>query len=135
MALDKQNDNIAYLSGRLFAIFEQVQRAALGKGVNATIRDRFYDSASTRPNTVMGPLFRLSNHHLSKLYKEIPGLAVFFDKLLNEITELITAKGKAFPATFSLDEQSLFAVGYYHQKVYTYNKKEDADNPTEETEQ
>ena len=135
MALDKQNDNIAYLSGRLFAIFEQVQRATLGKGVNATIRDRFYDSASTRPNTVMGPLFRLSNHHLSKLYKETPGLAVFFDKLLSEITELITAKGKAFPATFSLDEQSLFAVGYYHQKVYTYNKKEDANNPTEETEQ
>lgn len=137
MALDKQNDNIAYLSGRLFAVFEQVQRAALGKGVNATIRDRFYDSASTRPNTVMGPLFRLSNHHLSKLYKEKPGLAVFFDKLLNEITELITTKEKAFPATFSLDEQSLFAVGYYHQKVYTYNynKKEDADNPTEEIEQ
>ena len=135
MALDKQNDNIAYLSGRLFAVFEQVQRAALGKGVNATIRDRFYDSASTRPNTVMGPLFRLSNHHLSKLYKDMPGLAVFFDKLLNEITELITTKEKAFPATFSLDEQSLFAVGYYHQKVYTYNKKEDADNPTEEIEQ
>lgn len=135
MALDKQNDNIAYLAGRLFAVFEQVQRAALGKGVNATIRDRFYDSASTRPNTVMGPLFRLSNHHLSKLYKDMPGLAVFFDKLLNEITELITTKEKAFPATFSLDEQSLFAVGYYHQKVYTYNKKEDSDNPTEEIEQ
>lgn len=135
MALDKQNDNIAYLAGRLFAVFEQVQRAALGKGVNATIRDRFYDSASTRPNTVMGPLFRLSNHHLSKLYKDMPGLAVFFDKLLNEITELIITKEKAFPATFSLDEQSLFAVGYYHQKVYTYNKKEDADNPTEEIEQ
>ena len=135
MALDKQNDNIAYLSGRLFAVFEQVQRAALGKGVNATIRDRFYDSASTRPNTVMGPLFRLSNHHLSKLYKEKPGLAVFFDKLLNEITELITTKEKAFPATFSLDEQSLFAVAYHHQKVDIYKKKEDTDNPTEEIEQ
>ena len=134
MALDKQNDNIAYLSGRLFAVFEQVQRAALGKGVNATILDRFYDSASTRPNTVMGPLFRLYNHHLSKLYKEKPGLAVFFDKLLDEITELITTKEKAFPATFSLDEQSLFAVAYHHQKVDTY-KKEKTTNPTEDTEQ
>ena len=82
----------------------------------------------------MGPLFRLSNHHLSKLYKETPGLAVFFDKLLSEITELITAKGKAFPATFSLDEQSLFGVGYYHQKVDTY-RKEETTNPTDETEQ
>ena len=136
MALDKQNDNIAYLAGRLFAVFEQVQRAALGKGVNATILDRFYDSASTRPNTVMGPLFRLYNHHLNKLYKEKPGLAVFFDKLLDEITELITTKEKAFPATFSLDEQSLFAVAYHHQKVDIYKKKEeDTDNPTEEIEQ
>ena len=134
MALDKQNDNIAYLSGRLFAVFEQVQRAALGKRVNATIRDRFYDSASTRPNTVMGPLFRLYNHHMNKLYKEKPGLAVFFDKLLDEITELITTKEKAFPATFSLDEQSLFAVAYHHQKVDTY-KKEETTNPTEDTEQ
>ena len=38
------------------------------------------------------------------------------------------------------DERDVYkrqAVGYYHQKVYTYNynKKEDADNPTEEIEQ
>ena len=134
MALDKQNDNIAYLSGRLFAVFEQVQRAALGKGVNATIRDRFYASASTRPNMVMGRLIALSNHHLSKLRKEKPGLAVNLEKLLGEIFALIPAEAPTFPATFSLDEQSLFAVGYYHQKVDTY-RKEETDNPTEETNQ
>ncbi|MDD6927764.1 MAG: type I-C CRISPR-associated protein Cas8c/Csd1 [Bacteroidales bacterium] len=134
MALDKQNDNIAYLAGRLFAVLEQIQQASLGKGVNATIRDRFYASASTRPNMVMGRLIALSNHHLSKLRKEKPGLAVNLEKLLGEIFALIPAEASTFPATFSLDEQSLFAVGYYHQKVYTYKKK-DADNPTEEIEQ
>ncbi|MDD7317083.1 MAG: type I-C CRISPR-associated protein Cas8c/Csd1 [Prevotellaceae bacterium] len=135
MALDKQNDNIAYLAGRLFAVLEQIQQASLGKGVNATIRDRFYASASTRPNMVMGRLIALSNHHLSKLRKEKPGLAVTFEKLLGEIFSLIPAEDPTFPATFSLDEQSLFAVGYYHQKVDSYKKKEDTDNPTEETEQ
>ena len=135
MALDKQNDNIAYLAGRLFAVLEQIQQASLGKGVNATIRDRFYASASTRPNMVMGRLIALSNHHLSKLRKEKPGLAVTFEKLLGEIFALIPAEVPTFPATFSLDEQSLFAVGYYHQKVDSYKKKEDTDNPTEETEQ
>ena len=135
MALDKQNDNIAYLAGRLFAVLEQIQQASLGKGVNATIRDRFYASASTRPNMVMGRLIALSNHHLSKLRKEKPGLAVTFEKLLGEIFSLIPAEVPTFPATFSLDEQSLFAVGYYHQKVNSYKKKEDTDNPTEETEQ
>ena len=135
MALDKQNDNIAYLAGRLFAVLEQIQQASLGKGVNATIRDRFYASASTRPNMVMGRLISLSNHHLSKLRKEKPGLAVTLEKLLGEIFSLIPAEVPTFPATFSLDEQSLFAVGYYHQKVDSYKKKEDTDNPTEETEQ
>lgn len=134
MALDKQNDNIAYLSGRLFAVLEQIQQASLGKGVNATIRDRFYASASTRPNMVMGRLIALSNHHLSKLRKEKPGLAVNLEKLLGEIFALIPAEAPTFPATFSLDEQSLFAVGYYHQKVDTY-RKEETTNPTEETEQ
>ncbi len=134
MALDKQNDNIAYLAGRLFAVLEQIQQASLGKGVNATIRDRFYASASTRPNMVMGRLIALSNHHLSKLRKEKPGLAVNLEKLLGEIFALIPAEAPTFPATFSLDEQSLFAVGYYHQKVDTY-KKEETTNPTEETEQ
>lgn len=134
MALDKQNDNIAYLAGRLFAVLEQIQQASLGKGVNATIRDRFYASASTRPNMVMGRLIALSNHHLSKLRKEKPGLAVNLEKLLGEIFALIPAEASTFPATFSLDEQSLFAVGYYHQKVDTY-RKEETDNPTEETNQ
>ena len=134
MALDKQNDNIAYLAGRLFAVLEQIQQASLGKGVNATIRDRFYASASTRPNMVMGRLIALSNHHLSKLRKEKPGLAVNLEKLLGEIFALIPAEAPTFPATFSLDEQSLFAVGYYHQKVDTY-KKEETTTPTEETEQ
>lgn len=134
MALAKQNDNIAYLAGRLFAVLEQIQQASLGKGVNATIRDRFYASASTRPNMVMGRLIALSNHHLSKLRKEKPGLAVNLEKLLGEIFALIPAEAPTFPATFSLDEQSLFAVGYYHQKVDTY-RKEETDNPTEETNQ
>lgn len=134
MALEKQNDNIAYLAGRLFAVLEQIQQASLGKGVNATIRDRFYASASTRPNMVMGRLIALSNHHLSKLRKEKPGLAVNLEKLLGEIFALIPAEAPTFPATFSLDEQSLFAVGYYHQKVDTY-RKEETDNPTEETNQ
>ena len=134
MALDKQNNNIAYLAGRIFAVLEQIQQASLGRGVNATIRDRFYVSASTRPNMVMGRLIALSNHHLSKLRKEKPGLAVNFEKLLEEIFALIPTEVPAFPATLSLDEQSLFAVGYYHQKVDTY-KKEDIDSSIEESEQ
>lgn len=134
MALDKQNDNIAYLAGRLFAVLEQIQQASLGKGVNATIRDRFFASASTRPNTVLGRLISLSNHHLSKLRKEKPGLAITFEKLLGEIFDLIPASVPTFPATLSLDEQSIFAVGYYHQKTDSF-KKDNNTKDQQESEQ
>lgn len=126
MALDRTNTNTAYLLGRAFAILEKIQYFALGK-TNATIRDRFYGSASTRPNTVFGRLISLSNHHLSKLRKDKPGLAHYFEKELEEILSKIdTPNGKPpFPGTFNLDEQSLFAVGYYQQKAY--RKPEDGE--------
>ncbi len=135
MSLDKQNNNIAYVTGRIFAVLEQIQSASLGKDVNATIRDRYYASASTRPNTVMGRLISLSNHHLSKLRKDKPGLAYHLERLLQEIFDLIPAETPIFPATFSLDEQSLFAVGYYHQKADPSKKEtSQVDNQEEATE-
>lgn len=132
MSLDKQNNNIAYVTGRIFAVLEQIQSASLGKDVNATIRDRYYASASTRPNTVMGRLISLSNHHLSKLRKDKPGLAYHLERLLQEIFDLIPAETPIFPATFSLDEQSLFAVGYYHQKADSSKKETSQVNNQEE---
>lgn len=135
MALDKENTNIAYLAGRLFAVLEQIQGASLGKGVNATIRDRFYGSASTRPNTVMGRLIALSNHHLAKLRKDKPGWAFHFERQLEELFALYEANVPVFPAVFSLDEQSIFAVGYYHQKAFREQKAgETEDKQNESTE-
>lgn len=133
MALDKENTNSAYVTGRLFAVLEQIQSASLGKGVNATIRDRFYGSASTRPNTVMGRLIALSNHHLAKLRKDKPGLAIHFEKQLEELFALYEANVPVFPAVFSLDEQSIFAVGYYHQKAFREQKADETDDKQNES--
>ena len=41
-----------YLLGRLFAVYEQIQTAALGRNVNATIKDKFYGAASAQPRKV-----------------------------------------------------------------------------------
>lgn len=126
MALDTQNTHVAYVAGRIFAILEQIQNASLGS-TNATIRDRFYGSASTRPSTVMGRLIALSNHHLAKLRKNKPGLYISFQKQLEELFALLPAGASVFPPIFNLDEQSLFAVGYYHQKAYRKGNDEDND--------
>lgn len=120
VSLDKKNTNVAYCLGRLFATLEKIQEEA-NPGINATIRDKFYASASSAPNTVFGNLMRLKNHHLAKLPQ---GRSIYFEKLLGE--EI--SKFASFPAHLSLDDQGMFAIGYYHQRQDFFTKKEVSDN-------
>ena len=66
MALDRSNGNVGYRLGRLFAVLEKAQEEA-NPGINATIRDRFYGSASSTPVAAFPHLMKLKNHHISKL--------------------------------------------------------------------
>lgn len=120
MSLDEQNVNIGYRLGRLFATLEKIQSES-HPGINATIRDRFYGSASGTPITVFGNLMRLKNHHLAKL--ENPGRRVNFERLISSILDGVEAK-KSFPSHLSLEDQGRFAVGYYHQMQDFFMKKE-----------
>ena len=119
VSLDKENTDVAYCLGRLFATLEKIQEEA-NPGINATIRDKFYASASSAPNTVFGNLMRLKNHHLAKLPQ---GRTIYFEKLLGEVI----SKFASFPAHLSLDEQGMFAIGYYHQRQDFFTKKEKSD--------
>lgn len=120
VALDITNDNIGYRLGRLFATFEKLQEDAQ-PGINATIKDRYYGAASSTPCTVFPQLFKLKNHHLAKLSN--PGMKVNYEKLIGEITSGIPADG--MPAHLNLDDQSRFAIGYYHQRQEFFKAKED----------
>lgn len=113
MSLDKSCDSIGYRLGRLFAALERIQTDA-NPGINATIRDRYYASASATPSAVFGVLLRLKNYHLAKLSK-----TGFYETLLGEIIENI----KSFPAHLSMEEQGMFAIGYYHQRQNFYERK------------
>ena len=120
MSLDKDNQDVGYRLGRLFAVLEKIQMAA-NPGINATIRDKFYASASATPAAVFGNLMRLSGHHLSKLDSDKKGLRVWFEKQIEEIMSALNN----FPAHLSLEEQGMFAIGYYHQRIA---KKVDAES-------
>ncbi|HRR34561.1 MAG TPA: type I-C CRISPR-associated protein Cas8c/Csd1 [Kiritimatiellia bacterium] len=120
MSLDKDNTHVGYRLGRLFAVLEKIQQEA-NPGINATIRDKFYASASSTPSTVFGNLMRLKNHHLSKL--DNPGRRIWFEKLLGEIV----AELPEFPAHLKLDDQGRFAIGYYHQVQDLWTKKSDKE--------
>ncbi len=52
MSLDVEEKNVAYRMGRLFAVIESIQKEALGKDINGTIRDRYWGAASATPALV-----------------------------------------------------------------------------------
>ena len=108
MKLD-DNPSVGYRLGRLFAVLEKIQEEA-SPGINTTIRDRYYGSASSTPATVFATLMRLKNHHLAKL--ENRGRAVNLERLIGGILVGMDQ----FPAHLSLPDQGRFAIGYYHQR-------------------
>lgn len=109
LSLNPNAQEPAYRLGRLFAVLERAQQeAAGGPGkINATIKDRYFNAASSNPAAVFPILIKLSQHHMSKArYGD------FRDREMQEILQGI----EAFPAHLDLQRQGLFILGYYHQK-------------------
>jgi CRISPR-associated protein Csd1 len=116
VGLDRDNPRAGYRLGRLMAVLEGIERAAR-RNPAKTIVDRYYSSASTRPGTVFPRLIAGAQHHLSDL---TVGLGVSYQKHLGEVIDGIAS----FPATLSLEEQGLFALGYYQQRQEFFKKTE-----------
>ncbi len=124
MALNEASNDTPYVLGRLFSVLEAVQSAA-NPGINATIKDKYFNSACATPAAVFPILLKLANSHLKKLGG---GLAVNYGKQIGELTVRLET---AFPKTLSLEEQGAFILGYYHQTQKRFEKK----NTTEMTEE
>jgi CRISPR-associated protein Csd1 len=109
---------VAYVSGQIFAKLESIQYAALGDR-NAGIRERYFTYAMTLPAAAFGRLFNLNSKHFTKLKTEKPGLAITMDRELQKLCKDIDIS--SFPATFTLEQQGQFAIGYYHQRQEQFN--------------
>jgi CRISPR-associated protein Csd1 len=122
MSLDITRESIPYLLGRLFSILEKVQEESAGGSLNATIKDRYFSTASTSPKVVFPVILRLAQNHFKKLKSTKPGLAVVREK---EMTNVIGMLEPVMPATLKLEDQGEFAIGYYHQRQDFFKKKEE----------
>src|SRR5690606_22420165 len=129
VSLDVDNRAPGYVLGRLFALLEYSQREALGGNVNATIGDRYYGAASATPASVFPMLLRNLRHHLGKIRKDKPGLAINLEKQIGEVVDLLAP---GMPKSLAMEAQGRFAIGYYHQNRNQFKKSEANDKEGDE---
>jgi CRISPR-associated protein Csd1 len=116
VSLDRNHPNTGYQLGRLFAVYELAQRAAL-RGVKATIRDKYFGAASAAPASIFPLIITNGQNHLSKVRKEKPGWAYVIEKELEEVVGRIKpVMPFSLPRSLRLEDQGEFAIGYYHQR-------------------
>lgn len=115
VSLNETSSIVPYNLGRLFSVLEAIQQAA-NPGINTTIKDKYFNSASANPATIFPILNNLAQKHLKKLDT---GLRIHYDRQLGQIKELL---GETLPGRLSLPEQASFDLGYYHQTQKRYSK-------------
>lgn len=119
VSLNPDCTDSAYVLGRLFSVLEAIQSAA-NPGINATIKDKYFNSASSTPSHVFPTLINLAQKHLRKLDK---GLSISYDR---QLTALMGKLEEGFPDRMNLPQQGAFQLGYYHQTQARYQKKEES---------
>lgn len=125
VALNQESTYTPYVLGRLFSVLEAIQSAA-NKGVNTTIKDRFFNSAAATPAIIFPRLTQLAQAHLRKLSV---AQKIWYEQQLVALHEKLP---EVLPARLSLAEQESFFIGYYHQTQKRFEKKEKADSVKEE---
>ena len=116
----------AYLCGRIMAILARIQHAALGD-VGAGVVQRYYAAASATPALVLGRLVRTAQiAHLPKIGSK--GLQIWFE---NQLADTWAKLSQAPPVVLNPEGQTLFAMGYYHQRAKT--SKSTGESEVEQT--
>lgn len=121
VSLNEASANIPYTLGRLFSVYEAAQQTA-NPGINATIKDKYFNSAAAMPASIFPVLNNLYQKHLRKLENK---QRIYFDK---QVSALKGVLGESYPARMTLAQQGTFDLGYYHQTQKRYTKKEENEN-------
>lgn len=121
--LNENHLHPAYHCGRVLAVVARLQAVAL-KDVNAGVVQRFYAAASATPALVLPRLVRNANFHLQQVRQRDPNRARWFQGQIAAIYGQIEDR---LPPPLSLEDQSLFDLGYYHQMARDWPKGKSAD--------
>ena len=126
--LNKEHPEPAYQCGRLLAVLASLQKAAIPE-VGAGVVQRYYVAASQTPGLTIGRLMSNAKNHIGKIASDRPRLASWFE---DQIAEIMSRIEDYIPKTLNLDQQSLFALGYYQQIASRKDKVINDNNETTE---
>lgn len=119
VGLNEECNDIAYVLGREFSVLEEIQEKA-NQGINATIKDWYFNSACATPGIIFPVLFKLKNSHIRKLSERS---RIHFERILTSLEGKIPPT--EWPRRLTLEQQGQFILGYYHQTQKRYEKKEE----------
>lgn len=130
-AMNPKEDNFAYLMGRIFSCYGEMQRLAnLPRTVNADLTTKNYSKFFARPLATYSALGNLYTKNRSTAFKskgeKVGGLA----RRLN--TEIEIIQGALSPSdmkeTFNTREQALFTLAFHHQNHWHKQSNESRIN-------
>ena len=104
--------NPAYLCGRLLAVLESTELAST-RTDRASITDRYFSIASTAPAAAFNRLHLKGRQNLNNVRRHSVSAHRALESATEEIQDILTD----FPTVLNLEEQGLFGLGYYHQRV------------------
>ena len=94
------------LLGRLFAELEAIQEEA-NPGINATIHDKYFNSACATPATIFPILLKLKGSHIKKLARKGAGYRISHEQKLTDLMGRL----EEFPAKTESERAGGFHFG------------------------
>ena len=117
--LNEYETDPGYLCGRILAVLAGIQQKAM-PNVGVGVVQRYYAAASATPGLMLGRLVRTAQiAHLPKIQSE--GLRRWFENQLADVWQKLQCSP---PRVLTLEQQTLFAMGYYHQFAQRSQKSE-----------
>lgn len=110
--LDENCVDPGYVSGRMFAVLEAIQRKAI-PNLNTTLRDKHFRTAASAPNGTMAQLVTNATAHLRRIRQHDPKAATALE---NRLAALYSSITDDLPLHLPPAGQGRFITGYFHQR-------------------
>lgn len=139
---DPDDPNPARRLGKLFALIERAQLAALGDRINTSVKDKYLSSCATTPAQIFSKLIlNAEEHHLKRLrnghsdadwIKDADHARRVGAAIGRDIGQLAATFENSFPKQHSDEEQGFFLIGYYQERFGSRKAEDDGGDPIDD---